>query len=169
MKEITDKHEIEQVQAELLPRLINDWALLTAGDSAERFNAMTIAWGSLGDMWWVPVADVYVKPSRYTKGFMDESAWFTVSFYGPEHKPDLQVMGSVSGRDGDKVAQTSLTPLALEHGVTFQEAEVTLVCKKLYAQPIEEGMLPSGIVTQYYEDHDVHVHYVGQIVKVIRH
>lgn len=31
MQEITDKHEMEQVQAELLSRLINDWALLTAG------------------------------------------------------------------------------------------------------------------------------------------
>lgn len=167
MREITDKHEIERVQAELLPRLVNDWALLTAGEGG-RFNAMTIAWGSLGDMWWVPVADVYVKSSRCTKGFMDESGWFTVSFYGAEHRRDLQVMGSLSGRDGDKVAKTSLTPLPLEHGVTFAEAEVTLVCRKLYAQPVDEGLLPSEVVTQYYGDHDAHVHYVGQIVKSIK-
>lgn len=166
MREITDKHEIEQVQAELLPRLINEWALLTAGED-DRYNAMTIAWGSLGDMWWVPVADVYVKPSRYTKGFMDESDWFTVSFYGLEHKCDLQVMGSLSGRDGDKVAKTSLTPLVLEHGVTFEEADTTLICKKLYAQALDEGVLPREVLDQYYDDHDVHVHYVGQIVKVV--
>lgn len=167
MREITDKHEIEQVQAELLPRLVNDWALLTAGDG-ERYNAMTIAWGSLGDMWWVPVADVYVVPTRYTYGFMEESDWFTVSFFGPEHKHDLEVMGSISGRNGDKVAQTSLTPLPLERGVTFAEADTTLVCRKLYEQPLEKASLPEQVVDQYYAEMPPHVHFVGQIVKVIK-
>lgn len=50
MKAITDKHEIEKVQAELLPCLINDWALITVG-TPEDWNTMTIAWGSMGDMW----------------------------------------------------------------------------------------------------------------------
>lgn len=166
MREITDKHEIERVQAELLPRLINDWALLTAGE-VDHYNAMTIAWGSMGDMWWMPVFDAYVVPTRYTYGFMEDGDWFTVSFYDASHKHDLEVMGSVSGRDSDKVAQTSLTPLTLEHGVTFEEAEVTLVCRKLYGQPLERDMLPAEIVDQYYTEMPPHAHFVGQIVKVI--
>lgn len=168
MREIVDKHEIEQVQAELLPRLVNDWALLTAGEQGN-YNPMTIAWGSMGDMWWVPVVDVYVVPTRYTYGFMESQDWFTVSFFDASHRHDLQVMGSVSGRDGDKVAQTSLTPVPLEHGVTFAEAEVTLVCRKLYEQPLDKAALPQDVVEQYYSDQPAHTHFVGQIVKAIRH
>lgn len=167
MQEITDKHEIEKVQTELLPRLINDWALLTAGEVGH-YNPMTIAWGSMGDMWWVPVFDAYVVPTRFTYGFMQEQDWFTVSFFDASHKHDLEVMGSVSGRDGNKVAQTSLTPLLLEHGVTFEEAQVTLVCKKLYGQQIDKALLPAEVVNQYYTEMPVHAHFVGQIVKVLK-
>lgn len=119
-------------------------------------------------MWWVPVVDVYVVPTRYTYGFMEESDWFTVSFFGAEHKHDLEVMGSVSGRDGDKVAQTSLTPLPLENGVGFVEADTTLVCRRLYGQSLTRDILPQGIVDQYYTEMLPHTHLVGQIVKVIR-
>ena len=42
-----------------------DWALLTAG-TEERYNSMTIGWGSLGTVWNKDVLTVYVRPDRYT-------------------------------------------------------------------------------------------------------
>lgn len=166
MRKITDRHEIEVEQAKALPRLVNDWALLTAG-TTERFNTMTIAWGSLGDMYWEPVVDVYVYPERYTYGFMQESDWFTVSLFPEGYHDDLQILGSRSGRDGDKLALTKLTPLPVGHGVTFAEADVTFVCRKVFAQQIDRAALPEEIVAEYYETMGPHVHFVGAIEEVL--
>ncbi len=163
---ITDKHEIEAVQAKLLPRLINEWALLTAGNK-ENWNTMTIAWGSFGDMWWKPVIDVYVVPTRYTYQFMENNDWFTVSFFAPEHRKDLQVLGTLSGRDGDKVAKTSLTPVAVDNGMSFEEADTTLICRKLYKQPLDPKAIPAKIMKDNYSNMGTHTLFIGEIVKVI--
>ena len=101
MKAITDKHEIEKVQAELLPRLINDWALITVG-TPEDWNTMTIAWGSMSDMWWQPVVNCWVTPARYTYEFLERHGSFTVSFFPAEYHDDLMTLGTKSGRDGDE-------------------------------------------------------------------
>ena len=58
----------------------SDWSLLTAGDM-DSFNSMTVSWGSLGTLWGKPVATVYVKPARYTHGFMEDSDYFTLGFF----------------------------------------------------------------------------------------
>ena len=47
---------------------------------------MTISWGGLGTLWERPVATVYVKKNRYTFEFMEESDYFTVSFYPKEQR-----------------------------------------------------------------------------------
>lgn len=157
---------IEEAQRQILDRLASQWGLLTAGDEHD-YNTMTIAWGQTGTMWWKPVVCAYVVPSRHTFGYMERNDWFTVSLYGPEHKHDLEVLGSTSGRDGDKVALTSLTPRPVEHGMTFAEADLTVVCRKLLEQPIDPERLPETIRRQYYQDMGVHTLFVGEIVDVI--
>ena len=61
--------------------LIGDrWMLLTAGNK-DKFNTMTASWGGLGVLWKMPVATTYVRPQRYTFGFMEENQTYTLSFY----------------------------------------------------------------------------------------
>ncbi|MBQ4427618.1 MAG: flavin reductase family protein [Oscillospiraceae bacterium] len=142
------------------------WAILTAG-SGESFNTMTISWGGMGTIWNKPVVTVYVRPSRYTYKFMEESEYFTVSFYPEERRSDLALLGRLSGRDGDKLAKTALTPREVPHGVSFEEAECTIVCRKLYAQDLDRaGMLPE--VADGPERDDVHRMYIGEVVEIIR-
>lgn len=167
MDVISDTHQIEQVQGELVGRLVNEWALLTAGERDD-WNTMTIAWGSLGDLWWRPVVDVYVVPSRYTYEFMERHDWFTVSFFPPQYRQDLELLGSVSGRDGEKVAQTSLTPAYLEHGVSFEQADTTLVCKKIYEQPLDPKAIPAEVMAETYATMGTHTLFVGEIVSALR-
>ena len=71
-----------------------DWALLTAGNQ-EAYNTMTIAWGGLGTIWGKPAATVYVKPIRYTHEFMDNSDYFTISFYSGEYRKALGLLGTL--------------------------------------------------------------------------
>ena len=142
------------------------WALLTAGDK-DKFNTMTISWGGLGTLWNKPVATVYVRTSRYTNEFMKDNDYFTVSFYPEECKKTLGVLGSKSGRDMDKIHESGLTPKEVENGITFAEAEVTLVCRKLICQRLEpENMIPE-IAKQFYENEAQHEMYVGEVVEIL--
>lgn len=143
-----------------------DWALLTAG-SAGKFNTMTISWGGLGTLWSKPVVTVYVKPIRYTHEFMEESDYFTVSFFKEQYRRALMLLGSRSGRDGDKVAAAGLTALPVGESVTFKEARVTLLCKKIYRQDMDVSAMPQDVIADYYEEEAPHTVYIGEVVEII--
>ena len=144
-----------------------DWALLTAG-TEQHYNTMTISWGGLGTLWGKPVVTVYVKPIRYTHQFMEQSDCFTVSFYSEKYRKALGLLGSLSGRDGDKVAEAGLTPEALDSAVTFKEAKVTLVCKKIYRQDMDTNAMPADVVKDFYGSEDAHTIYIGEVIDIIR-
>ena len=124
------------------------WALVTAGN-IENFNTMTISWGGLGTLWNKPVATVYVKPIRYTHDFLDASEYFTVSFFDSDYRADLATLGTLSGKDGDKVAKTQLTAMAVGDSVSFKEAKLTLLCKKIYRQELDKSYMPDFAVEKY--------------------
>ena len=142
------------------------WALLTAG-TKEKFNTMTISWGGLGTIWGKPVATVYVRTSRYTYEFMENSDYFTVSFYPEEYKKTLGVLGSKSGRDMDKMHVEGLTSVEAGDSVSFQEAELTLVCRKLFKQQLDpKNMLPE-VAEQFYGSDAPHDMFIGEVVAMI--
>ena len=152
--------------------LFNDrWALVTAG-TPEDFNTMTIGWGSMGTIWGPPhrgksVLTVYVSPARYTHSYLEKNEYFTVSFFPEAYRKDLGILGSRSGRDGDKVALTELTPVAVEHGVDYAQAELTFVCKKLYSHQFELERVPRDVADWIYTRVPPHTMYIGEIVEVV--
>ncbi len=152
---------------DIFSRFHEGWALLTAG-TREDYNTMTISWGGMGTLWGKPVVTVYVKPIRHTFGYMERNGFFTVSFYPEERKPDLLLLGTKSGRDGDKVALTGLTPAFLEQGVTFAQAEATLVCRKLYAQDLDREAMPKAVAESVYATEAPHRMYIGEVVEILR-
>ena len=153
-------------------RMFNDrWALVTAG-TIGHYNTMTIAWGSLGTIWGPPhrgkpILTVYVSPARYTHEFLEENEYFTVSFFPEEYRGDLSLLGSRSGRDGDKVSRTALTPVALPHGVDFAQAELTFVCRKRYAHQFEKDRVPPEVADWIYSRVPPHTMFIGEIEDVI--
>ena len=60
-----------------------EWMLITAG-TLDAFNTMTASWGALGHLWERDVAICYVRPQRYTCGFMERSSVYTLSFFSAE-------------------------------------------------------------------------------------
>ena len=112
------------------------WALATAG-SMENFNSCTVSWGSMGTLWARPgnngsVITVYLHPARYTQQFFKENDMFTVSFFPEDRRKALGYMGSHSGRDGDKATAAGLTPVPMGESVTYKEASMTFLCRKVY-------------------------------------
>ncbi len=143
------------------------WALLTAG-SMDKFNTMTISWGGLGTIWGMPVATVYVRTSRYTHDFMDDNEYFTVSFYPEDMKKTLGVLGSKSGREIDKMHMPELTAIEAGKSVSFHEAEVTLVCRKVFKQTLDPQNMEAKIAEQFYGKDAPHDMYIGEVVDIIR-
>lgn len=142
------------------------WGLLTSGDK-NKFNMMTVSWGGMGTLWSKPVVTVYVRNSRYTNEFLKENNYFTLSFYDEEYKKDLSILGSKSGRDIDKLSLTKLTPDYLDLSVSFKEANLTLVCKKIYVQKLDIKNMPNEVINTYYKDNDMHYMYVGEVIDII--
>ncbi|MBR2264793.1 MAG: flavin reductase [Firmicutes bacterium] len=146
--------EYQEKDYKIFEMFSKHWALVNAG-TLEDFNGCTIGWGSLGNLWGRPGHDgssvtVYVHPGRYTCAYMKKCDTFTVSFFPEEYKKALGIMGSKSGRDGNKVEAAGLTPIAIGDSVTYKEASLTFLCRKVYQGLFDkEGIIPE--VQEYYE------------------
>lgn len=142
-------------------------ALLTAGDKTA-CNTMTIGWCQVGRVWSMPVCTVYVRPERYTYQFMEQHAYFTVSVLPLSEKRTMQLCGTRSGREVDKIKECGLT---LRYGAGdapyFEEAEWVLVCKKVYVQDMQADCIldQDHIPAHYGEKGGLHRIYTGEIIE----
>lgn len=144
-----------------------DWMLICAEKPDGKANAMTAAWGGLGVMWSMNVAYVVIRPQRFTKEFVDAADTLSLSFF-EEQKKMLSYMGSVSGRDEDKIKKSGLTLLHEGKTPYFKEAELVMICKKLYAQEFKpECFIAGDIDGKMYPGHDYHTMYVAQVEKIL--
>ncbi len=146
--------------------MLEDGCLLTAGD-LDNFNTMTIGWGQVGHLWQKEVITVYVRPNRYTHSFMENNEYFTISFFYPRYKRTLSYLGSVSGKDVDKVKESKFTPVKAGVSVGFKEAYMMIVCKKIYKGTIDLSNLEVGTQKKFYAFGEVHDSYIGEIIEVI--
>lgn len=140
--------------------------LLTAGDfNSGDFNCMTVGWGSLGTMWSKPFIQVVVRPIRYTHQFIEKYATFTVCAFSEEYNHDLQLLGSQSGRDGNKLQLTSLTPIAstVVAAPGYQEAELIIECRKVYSDVFRPDRFLDKSIARNYPAKDYHTFYFGWI------
>lgn len=145
----------------------DQWMLITAG-SGEHCNTMTASWGGLGVLWNTPVATCYVRPQRYTKEFLDREEYFTLTFFGEEHRKALALCGSKSGRDMDKVKECGFTVKTAACGAPyFEQAELVIVCRKRYAQDFDPAAIPEDVKEKQYPNADYHTMYIGEIVEVL--
>ena len=157
--------EIDNNTFELIGK---DWALVTA-KNGNGCNTMTASWGGLGIMWNKPVAFTFIRPQRFTYELIENEEYFTLSFYGEEYRKALQFCGTKSGRDYDKAKECNLTPVYDEKAPYFSEAKLVLVCKKLYAQDLnEESAVDKNTVLSNYNKDDYHKMYISEIVKVLK-
>lgn len=148
--------------------MINDrWMLVTAGRDSS-FNAMTASWGGFGTAWSKPVSFMFIRDTRYTFEFLQKDSVYTLSFFDKKYKDAMQLIGSKSGRDTDKIKESGFTPIAMPSGaMSFKEADLVVECKKLLSQPIDTTKITSGEVINWYrEEPGVHNIFFGEIIGV---
>ena len=139
-------YPIDMLDINPFTKLSKEWALVTAGDK-EKSNTMTVSWGGTGVLWGKNVVFIFIRESRYTKDFIDNGEFFSLSF--------LSEKGA------------GLTP-AFRHNIPYpDEANLVFLCRKMAAVPIEEASFTDkAIMRQWYGDHDMHTMYVGEIIEV---
>jgi flavin reductase (DIM6/NTAB) family NADH-FMN oxidoreductase RutF len=146
---------------------LEQWLLITSGSFEEKkYNTMTVAWGSNGIMWNKPFVQVVVRPTRHTYGFMEKYDSFTLCAFPEEYKSALKFMGTKSGRDTDKYAETGLTPIQSDvvKSPSFEEAELIIECKKIYFDDFEPDNFIDSSIQKNYPINDFHRIYFGEIV-----
>jgi len=142
------------------------WFLLTAGDfAAGEYNCMTVAWGAVGSMWDRPVAAVAVKPTRRTFAFLEGYPSFTLCHFPGTWKKKLLYLGTTSGRDLDKIAESGLTPILSSRVAApgFAEADLILECEILYSQDYEPERARSEALQGSYRSGSYHRIFFGEI------
>ena len=159
-KEISPK----EIDGNLIKMIADEWMLITAGNR-EKYNMMTASWGFAGEIWGNDSVVALIRPQRYTMEFVENSDYFTLSFYGDE-KAIHKVCGSKSGRDVDKTALTGLTPVFSDNTVYFDEARLVLICKKQYVGKLEAESFIDKEPLKWYND-DFHYMIIGKIEKVL--
>ena len=175
-------NDFEQMDYKAFELFSKQWAVVTAG-SMDHFNSCTVSWGSLGTLWTRPgktgsVVTVYLYPTRYTRELMTENETFTVSFFPADKKKALGILGSRSGRDGDKAAASGLTPVSVGDTVGYEEASLTFICRKIYQHQMAKEDVALDVQDYYAanpksypldENGEWHPHwvFVGEIMDVV--
>jgi len=160
---------IDDLRLQPLKQFDKDWFLLTAGDfSTGQFNSMTISWGSIGYIWSRPIMHVVVRPTRHTYQLMETYDTFTLCAFGEEHRKALNLLGTKSGRDGDKIKESGLTPIAsvVAAAPGYAEAELIFECRKIYWGDIDPQHFLAADISQNYELSDYHRFYYGEILHI---
>lgn len=164
-----EKISWRDIEGNAINMIGHDWMLIAAGKPGD-YNMMTASWGSMGWLWQKPVITTFVRPQRHTHNFTEREDYFTVTFYEEKDKDILKKLGTVSGRNFDKMGYEKLTPVLTEKAsVAFEEAVIVLECKKLYASKLKESdFVLEEVADSMYPDKDFHTMYVGEIVNVWR-
>ena len=161
-------YPIDMLNMNPFTKIGKEWALISAGDK-NKCNTMTVSWGGVGVLWGKNVVYIFIRDSRYTKEFIDNGEFFSMSFFDEKYRDALSYCGKESGRNvDDKFKGAGLTP-AFRHNIPYpDEANLVLLCRKMAAVPItEDTFVDPQIMPKWYSDNDMHVMYVGEIIEEV--
>ncbi len=150
---------------ETLDKLKGHGIILMAGDPP---NPMTIGWGTLGEIWHMPVFTVLVRPTRFTFGRMEKSSSFSVCLLSDRYIKELAICGTKSGREMDKIKSCGFS---LESGIRINtpyiaESDIHYECRIVHKHRIDPNTLDKAINLRYYPEKDWHMVYYGEILGV---
>lgn len=147
-------------------KIVPTGAFLTVKNH-EKTNAMTIGWASFGFKWGIPVVDVLVRESRFTKHMLDEALEFSLSFPTDNSmKESLSFCGQKSGRDTDKILDCELEIIqGKELNVPVVSCKgIVMECKVVATFEMKESLTDSDLLDKWYKNGDLHTIYTAQVV-----
>lgn len=129
-------------------------------------NAMTIGWGLIGSIWSRPIWQVMVRPSRFTFELLERENHFSVNVLPVSRQAAVQLCGTKSGRDCDKLAEAGLTVSPGDNRGTplIDQSVISYECHVVHKNDfVPEQMVPD-IREGNYPSGDFHRVYWGQVI-----
>ena len=159
------KKDLSSYNLNIFNELGKKWGIVTGGNKETGFNCLTVSWGGFGVIWGKNVAYVFVRHSRYSFEFLEKSDSVTISFLSDDYKKAKGLIGTVSGRDTDKMSDAGLHYTYDENidGAYITEAEYCFTMKQLYKVDLPYESLSQDILDRYYPQGDMHRMYVCEI------
>ncbi len=165
-------HNFQKVTEDIMEinpftKIGKDWMLVTAGNE-EKANTMTASWGGVGVMWGKDVAYVVIRQTRFTKEFIDKEGKFSLSFPSEKYRKEMKFLGTVSGRDEDKIKEAGID-INYHDGVPFiDQADMVFICKVMSNTFIsKEDFIDKGIDEAWYKDGNYHTLYIAEITDIL--
>lgn len=165
-------HSFQKVSDDIMEmnpftKIGKDWMLVTAGNE-EKANTMTASWGGVGVMWGKDVAYVVIRQSRFTKEFIDKEGKFSLSFPSEKYKKEMKFIGTVSGRNEDKIKEAGID-INYHDGVPFvDQADMVFICRVMSNTVLKkEDFIDKGIDEAWYKDNDYHTLYIAEITDIL--
>ena len=164
------RKNITDIDFDPFVKIGKEWMLISACDEKrqdKKIGTMTASWGGVGVLWGKNVFFCFVRPQRFTKEFIDAQNTVTLSFFDEKYRDALTKCGRTSGRDCDKIKEAGLNAKAIDGAVFFDEAKLTIVGKKLFAQYLDENcFIDKTLIDINYPAKDYHMVYVCEITDV---
>ncbi len=146
-----------------------DGLLLASLDRQGKPNAMAIGWGTIGIVWGRPMFVAWVRHSRYTFECIEATGDFTVNVPSSGMAEAVELCGTVSGRDHDKLAECGFT--VVESGMVksphIAECGLVYECRVVQHTDVIPENFDPAIIAQFYVDGDFHRIYFGEILRVV--
>ena len=158
----------KEIKENIFKLIGDDWMLITAGNK-ENLNTMTASFGGFGIFCFKNVAHIYVRPERYTYNFLENNDYFSLSFFDNSFKEKLAYCGKVSGKNENKIKRCGFDTLFTTNETPyFKQAKLTIICKKMYAQNIDEKcFIDKSAFEKTYSSGGMHKMYIGEILEII--
>jgi flavin reductase (DIM6/NTAB) family NADH-FMN oxidoreductase RutF len=157
--------EPEQIRENIFKLIRDDWMLICAG-KIKNYNMMTASWGTCGILWNKPVAVIFIRPQRYTHEFTENNDHFTLNFFDEAFRKHLNLLGTKSGREINKMDQAGLDAVESDIGnVYFKQSKMVLECMKIYNDHLKPEFFLSNDIEKMYPQKDYHRFYIGEIIK----
>lgn len=132
-------------------------------------NPLTVGWGTIGKLWSKNVIILFIRDSRFSHEFFLNGDVFSFSSLEEGHEKDLSYLGSVSGRNEDKLNHVALT-LMDDDGIPYiLESKVVILARKLKSGELTSSeILDESIKEKYYPNLDeFHSYFIGEIVSIL--
>jgi flavin reductase (DIM6/NTAB) family NADH-FMN oxidoreductase RutF len=119
----------EEINDNVFKLVGKDITVITSGKESG-FNSMAASWGGVGILFNKPVTWCMLRANRYTLEIIKTEHTYTLSYFPDDYKEQVLFFGSKSGRNTDKMKETTLTPVQTPNGnMTYKEARLVLECK----------------------------------------
>lgn len=162
-------YEYKPEKAKLNAHLVHNRPFLIVSKKGDKVNAMTASWGLIGNIWNQPTFLSVIRETRFTKELVDSSDFCSFCFLDGFNK-ELGYLGTVSGRDEDKLAKMNLHIDYID-GVPYikESNDVFIVEKSFNIDMTKDNFINQQIITDWYTKgidlDNYHTIYLSKIVK----